>query len=494
MGNLDCCAYLSFARNDKTKTMKRSELFFSFLLIPVDAAMIIASFVLAYYIRIKADILPVNSDVSFKHYLFYVLYILPIWLVIFALSGLYKIARERNYFNDLYKIFVSNAFAILIFIVAIFFSRSFFFSRAILIIIPLLSVFLVFTARVIITSAQRHLYRYGWGVHGIIIIGNNKISHQLAREIIYVKRLGMKFLGIVNGLGDRGKHPEDLKILGNVEDLQNVIKKQHPDEVILTDVGINRDKILDIIQACSDANVSFKFISDVYSIVTTSGNSSVLAGFPVMELKTIALDGWGRIVKRLFDIVFSLICLAIASPLILVMSILEKITSPGPIIYSHERVGRDGKTFMLHKFRSMYTNAEYKVKKFWTDNDANDPRITPFGKIIRKTNLDELPQLWNVLVGNMSFVGPRPEQPRWVDKFQKDIPEYFRRHRVKSGLTGWAAVNGLKGDTSIKERVRFDIFYIENWTFWFDIKIIIKTVFLIIGEVFGGKYEYRDRS
>jgi len=474
--------------------MKRSELFFSFLLIPVDAAMIVASFVASYYIRIKTDILPVNSDVTFQHYLLYVLYLLPIWLVIYAMSGLYKISRERNYFNDFYKIFINNAVAVLIFIVAIFFSRSYFFSRAILILIPLLSVIFVFTARIIITQIQRYLYKFGYGVHRVIIVGNSEVSHKLAREIIYVKRLGMEFIGIVNGLENHKEHPDDLKMLGDVSDLREIIEKNHPDEVILTDVSINHEKVLEIIQACSDANVGFKFISDVYSMVTTSASSSVLAGFPVMELKTIALDGWGRIAKRFFDILFACICLIIASPLMLIIAILEKLTSAGPVIYSHDRVGRDGKTFKLHKFRSMYTNAEYKIKKFWTDNDANDPRIMPFGKILRKTNLDELPQLWNILVGEMSFVGPRPEQPRFVEEFQKNIPDYFRRHRVKAGLTGWAAVNGLKGDTSITERVRFDTFYIENWTIWFDLKIVIKTVFLLIGEAFGGKYEYRDRS
>ncbi len=476
--------------------MKRSELFFSFLLIPVDAAMIIASFVLAYYIRIKADILPVNSDVSFHQYLWYVLYILPIWLIIFAMSGLYKISRERNYFNDFYKIFVSNAVAILIFIVAIFFSRSFFFSRVILIIIPLLSVFLVFIARLIVTSFQRYLYQFGYGVHKVAVIGDNSVSLQLAREIKQVKRLGLEFVGIVNGLGDAKDHKSSLKIIGNVENLQEIIGKYHPDEIILTDVGINREKILDIIQACSDANVSFKFISDVYSIVTTSNTSSVLAGFPVMELKTIALDGWGRIAKRFFDIVFSIVCLIISSPFMLLVAIGTKLTSPGPIIYKQKRVGRDGKSFNFYKFRSMFADKCDTTERGskWTTASDDQTRITPFGKFIRKTNLDELPQLWNVFIGNMSFVGPRPELPKFVDEFQKEIPEYFRRHRVKSGITGWAQVNGLKGDTSIPERVQFDIYYIENWSFWFDIKIAIKTVLLIIAEAFGGKYEYRDRS
>ena len=215
-----------------------------------------------------------------------------------------------------------------------------------------------------------------------------------------------------------------------------------------------------------------------------------------MELKTIALDGWGRIAKRFFDIVFSIVCLIISSPFMLLVAIGTKLTSPGPIIYKQKRVGRDGKSFNFYKFRSMFADKCDTTERGskWTTASDDQTRITPFGKFIRKTNLDELPQLWNVFIGNMSFVGPRPELPKFVDEFQKEIPEYFRRHRVKSGITGWAQVNGLKGDTSIPERVQFDIYYIENWSFWFDIKIAIKTVLLIIAEAFGGKYEYRDRS
>lgn len=474
--------------------MKRSELLFSFLLIPIDAAMIIASFVLSYYFRIKADILPVNSDITFKQYLWYVVYILPFWLIIYALSGLYRISRERNYFNDLYKIFVSNSVVILIFIVAIFFGRAFFFSRLILILILVISVLSVFIGRIVTGEIQRYLYRYGYGVHKVIIVGKSQIARRLIREIINQKRLGMKFLGLVDNHSRKSNN--EFHVLGDINELEEIVKKHKPDELILTDFSLNRQKIVEMIQLCSDANISFKFISDVFSLVTTSANPNTLAGLPIMELKTIALDGWGRIVKRLFDIIFSAILLILLSPVFLVISLLVKITSPGPVIFKQKRVGRDGKVFNFYKFRSMYADkCDFSEKgKKWTTAKDEKTRITPMGRFLRKTNLDEIPQFYNVFKGDMSFVGPRPELPTFVDKFQKDIPEYYRRHRVKSGLTGWAVVNGLKGDTSIEERVRYDIFYIENWSFWFDLKIIIKTVFLIIREIFGGKYEYRHNS
>jgi exopolysaccharide biosynthesis polyprenyl glycosylphosphotransferase len=475
--------------------MKRSELLFSFLLLPIDAAMIIASFVLSYYLRIKGDILPVNSDITFGQYLWYVVYILPFWLLVYALSGLYKISRERNYFNDLYKIFVSNSVVILIFIVVIFFGRAFFFSRLILILILAISVFVVFLGRIIVGEIQRYLYKYGYGVHKVIVVGNGQVAFRLIHEILNQKRLGLKFAGIVTGSARKNRSSE-FQLLGSIDSLRDIVKKVRPDEVILTDISINRKKIIDIIQICFDANISFKFISDVFSMVTTSASSNTLAGLPIMELKTIALDGWGRIVKRLFDIIFSTILLVIFSPLFLLAALSVKLSSPGPVIFKQKRVGRDGKVFDFYKFRSMYNDkCDFSNKgEKWTTAKDEVTRITPIGRVLRKTNLDEIPQFYNVFRGDMSFVGPRPELPTFVDKFQKNIPEYYRRHRVKSGLTGWAVVNGLKGDTSIEERVRYDIFYIENWSFWFDLKIIIKTVFLVIREIFGGKYEYRHNS
>jgi exopolysaccharide biosynthesis polyprenyl glycosylphosphotransferase len=475
--------------------MKRSELLFSFLLLPVDAAMIIASFVLSYYLRIKGDILPVNSDITFGQYLWYVVYALPFWLLVYALSGLYKISRERNYFNDLYKIFVSNSVVILIFIVVIFFGRAFFFSRLILILILAISVLVVFLGRIIVGEIQRYLYRYGYGVHKVIVVGDSQIASRLIHEILNQKRLGLKFSGFISDTARKGQSNE-FQFLGSIDSLKDIVKKVEPDEIILTDISINRKKIINIIQICSDANISFKFISDVFSMVTTSASTNTLAGLPIMELKTIALDGWGRIVKRLFDIIFSAVLLITLSPLFLIVAILVKISSSGPVIFKQKRVGRDGKVFNFYKFRSMYANkCDFSEKgRKWTTAEDERNRITPIGRILRKSNLDEIPQFYNVFKGDMSFVGPRPELPTFVDKFQKNIPEYYRRHRVKSGLTGWAVVNGLKGDTSIEERVRYDIFYIENWSFWFDIKIIIKTVFLVIREIFGGKYEYRNNS
>ncbi|OPZ23393.1 MAG: UDP-glucose:undecaprenyl-phosphate glucose-1-phosphate transferase [bacterium ADurb.BinA186] len=303
----------------------------------------------------------------------------------------------------------------------------------------------------------------------------------------------MKVIGIAS---DEEKPGGALKYLGKLSDLKEIIGEYKIDQVIASETKLSQSRIAEIVEICSDKSIALNFVPAIFSAMTLNVRNETIGSMPVLRVETIPLDGWGRIIKRISDFIFALICLVIASPVMLIIAVLEKLTSRGPVLYSHDRIGRDGVKFKVYKFRSMYIDkcdfAEGGSK--WTTKADEKDRITPLGKILRKTNLDELPQLWNILIGTMSFVGPRPEQPKFVEKFDKEIPEYYKRHRVKSGLTGWAQVNGLKGDTSIAERVRYDMFYIENWNIWFDIRIMIKTFGLIIYEIFGGKYEYRTRS
>jgi len=471
--------------------MKRSELFFSFLLLPVDAVAIIASFLIAYVFRIQVDLIPANTDVLLADYLWSGVYLLPVWLIFLALGGMYRADRDRSFLNQLYKIFIFSSAAILLLIVFIFLNKITFFSRLILIYTWILSVIFLFSGRLVVEEIRRFLFRYGIGVHRVICIGANQMTQKIIHRSNADISLGIKIVGVLNG---KKTHDKDLKVVGSVDDLEQVIEKHQVDEVILTDMSIPESKISRVIAVCSDKNVILKFIPDIFYLVTSNVENKQLAGLPVMEIKGSPLDGWNRIFKRVFDIVFSIIFAIFALPISSIAALAIKLTSKGPLFYTHKRVGRDGRNFKLYKFRSMYFDkCDFAPGgREWTKNQ--DPRITPVGRILRKTNIDEFPQLINVFLGDMSLVGPRPEQPVFVEKFQKEIPEYYKRHRAKSGLTGWAQVNGLKGDTSIKERVKYDIFYIENWSIWFDIKILLMTFGLIIKEIFGDKYEYRNHS
>jgi len=473
--------------------MKRFELFFTFILLPVDMAMIIASFVMAYYLRLDLNYGEQFSNIGVSEYLVYALYLIPIWLIINALNGLYDTKPQKGLFNRLYKVFQSNSVAMLFLVMGIFFAKTVFFSRLVLLFIWIISVVLVFLGRVIIKMIQLNLLKKGIGRRKMILLGADAVAEFVIGEIRKNKEVGYDIIGVINGeKGEEGR----LKKLGKISNSIKILKKYNPDEVIVSDTKIDRKILSSVLEHCSNSNIAFKFVPDILSFTTLKIEQESIGSMPVFKVLNLALDGWRRIAKRVFDFIFSLISVIILGPLMLLISLIQVITSGTPILYTQNRVGRDGAVFKFYKFRSMYVDkCDYSNEGTkWTTKKDDTTRITPLGKFLRKSNFDELPQFFNILKGDMSIVGPRPELPKFVKQFDKELPDYFKRHRVKSGLTGWAQVNGLKGDTSIAERVRYDMFYIENWSFWFDIKIILKTVWLVIYEIFGGKYEYRTGS
>lgn len=472
--------------------IKRFELVFTFCLLPLDIVMIISSFILAYYFRSHLETSVGFANIGLIEYLRYAFYLLPIWLGIFALNGLYAIKNKSGLLADFYNIFTSSSVAVLFLIVLLFFSKISFFSRIILVLTWAISIVLIALGRIILKSIRRSLLHKGIGRIRLLIIGSNNTASDLVLEI---ESKSLAYYDVVGYLSNNFGSIEGQSKLGNLSQIDEVLSNKNIDEVILAEQDISREKMSQIIQACDNRKISFKYIPDTYSLMSLSFRPGLIGTMPMMELKPIPLDGWGRIFKRILDLVFSVILILILSPLILVIAFVVKLSSKGPVLYKHTRVGRDEQQFDFYKFRSMYTEkCDWNETGVWTTAKDEETRITRFGKLLRKTNLDELPQLWNILKGDISFVGPRPELPKLVEKFESQIPEYFRRHRVKTGLTGWAQVNGLKGDTSIEERVRYDIFYIENWSLLLDFKILIKTIWLVAFEVIKGKYEYSSRS
>ncbi|MEK7096531.1 MAG: undecaprenyl-phosphate glucose phosphotransferase [Patescibacteria group bacterium] len=472
--------------------MKRSELILGFAKVPVDIAMILAAFALAYFLRVDIGVVPAFSDVGLMSYLWYSFYLIPVWMLLLALNGLYNFKRNFILRQDLYHILNASSTAMLFLIVGIFFSRTFFFSRLILAFTWVLSIITLLAGRLLLNKIETIFYQYGIGIHRVLLIGKNESALKINSYYASKQKLGYRVLGTLTTDGEGNGN--GIPVLGPVSNLSTIIKSKNIDEIILTETKLSKEKILEIIQIATDQSITFRYVPDILAILTSNVTTGLIGSMPVMELHSIPLDGWGRIVKRILDIILSSFAVIVAFPIMFLVAIGIKSTSRGPLIYRHLRVGRDGKEFYFFKFRSMYQEkCDYKKGgSKWTTECDNSRRVTPFGKFIRKTSLDELPQFFNVLKGDMSFVGPRPEQPKFVQKFEKDIPEYSKRHRVRSGITGWAQVNGLKGDTSIRERVRYDIYYIENWSIWFDLYIILKTVKLIIKEALFGKVEYKN--
>lgn len=469
--------------------MKRIDLFFTFIVLPIDIVAIVASFVLAYYLRGHIEFSPFVTSFGLYDYLQYAFLLLPIWIILMATNGLYSPKRLLQFKLEFYKVLYSSTVASLLFIVIIYLTKTQFYSRLILVMTWALSILLIYLGRAILQLVRQILLSYGIGKHRVLIIGEGEMASRVANLVKVTGGLSYEIAGFLSDNDEDKNSP----LLGHLADLKKVVTKDKIDEVVVV-TKLSEKEMFKAVEICDDRRINFKYVPDLYSMMSSSFKPALVGSVPVMELTPTPLDGWGRITKRLFDLVFSLLLIVILSPVLLIIAILEKLTSKGPVLYLHRRIGKDEKEFNFYKFRSMYLDkCDFQGGVYWTTQADNKTRVTPLGQFLRKTNLDELPQIFNIFKGDMSFVGPRPELPKLVEKFEDQIPDYFRRHRVKVGLTGWAQVNGLKGDTSIAERVKYDIYYIENWSLLFDLKIICKTFGVVLNEIFKGKTEYRNR-
>ncbi len=446
--------------------MKRSELLFTFLQIPIDLAMVALSFVLAYKIRTYFEFVPVIYVEPFPQYFKFIIYTLPIWFVVFTFNGLYSIREHYGRFAAFGKIFVSVSAAAAIVMAWIFLSRTFFFSRLIIVYVWFIAIILVTVGRLLMSALQRFLYRWGIGVHRVIILGGNSSSKHLISEIQNNSRLGYKLVKVI-----------DEQAIPNLEKIFN---RYQADEIIIANTHLPQSKISEILEFCRTHQICFKMTPDLFLVRSSHVGVHTLAGVPIMEFKRTLLDGWGRIIKRLVDFFGSIFLIIFCSPVMIIVALLVKLTSRGPILFRQERVGLD-RNFIFYKFRTMKTGAEKEHEKYIKKYGnmfklSNDPRLTPIGKFLRKTSLDELPQFFNVLKGNMSLIGPRPPMPEEVAKYtnwQK------RRLGIKPGITGLWQVSG-RSNLSFDEWVRLDAYYIENWSLWLDFQIFVKTVWVVI--------------
>ena len=322
----------------------------------------------------------------------------------------------------------------------------------------------------------RTIRRKGYNLKHILLVGYSRAAEEYIDRLSDNPQWGYVACGILDNHIPAGTMYKGVKVLGRLGNLEVILPENKLDEIAISLSLKDYDHLESIVAICEKFGVHTKFIPDYNSLIPSKPYTEDLMGLPVINIRYVPLTNTGNIImKRIVDVVGSLMGIVITSPIMLLSALLIKLTSPGPVIFKQERVGLHNKPFHMYKLRTMERQAPGEEKKAWTVR--NDPRVTPVGKFLRRTSLDELPQLFNILRGDMSLVGPRPERPLFVDKFKEEIPRYMVKHQVRPGLTGWAQVNGLRGNTSIRKRIEYDIYYIENWTMWFDMKIIFMTFF-----------------
>ncbi|MEK7557744.1 MAG: sugar transferase [Patescibacteria group bacterium] len=468
--------------------MKRSELYFSFLLVPLDFLMIILAAVSAYSFRftqLARDIRPVIFNLPFSEYLRIVLLIDVSWIIIFALAGLYGIRNARHMAKEIYRVILACSTGLVLIVILIFFFRELFSSRFIVLAGWLLAIIYISLARIIVRFIQRKLFKFGIGVHRVVIVGNSKTTDILIREFASQSNSGYEVI----------KRFRDFS-LESSQELADFIKTKEVDEVLQADPNLSKAEVLRLYDFTDEHFLTFKYAADLLGTRVLKTDVTEIAGIPVVEVMETPLEGWGIIYKRIFDVIFSLFFIIIFSPILIIIALLIKLDSKGPIFYKNERVSKNG-CFKLFKFRSMLVchcvGSEYSdieealkyekqlileksVKEGPLYKIVDDPRLTGMGKFIRRWSIDELPQFFNVLIGNMSLVGPRPHQPREVAKYERHHKKVLS---IKPGITGLAQISG-RSDLSFEDEIKLDSYYIENWSLLFDIAILFKTPFAVL--------------
>ena len=350
------------------------------------------------------------------------------------------------------------------------------FSRPMLFYFYAINIVLEAMARNSIRLALHQLRKKGFNQKHMILVGYSRAAEEYIDRIKGNPEWGYEIMGILDDNVEQGMKYRGVEVFGRTEEIEEVLEKAKPDEIAIT-LGLSEySKLEHIVAVCEKSGVHTKFIPDYNNIIPTRPYTEDLMGLPVVNIRHVPLTNtFNAFVKRTVDLVGAVCAIIVFSPIMLVTAIAIKLTSPGPLIYAQERVGLHNRNFKMYKFRSMDVQSPKKERGAWTV--PNDPRVTKVGKIIRKTSIDELPQLFNILKGDMSLVGPRPERPFFVEKFREEIPRYMIKHQVRPGMTGWAQINGYRGNTSIRKRIEYDLYYIENWTLGFDIKILFLTIF-----------------
>jgi Undecaprenyl-phosphate glucose phosphotransferase len=452
-----------------------------------DALIAMAAFIVAYALRFHTGI-PVPRGVPPLSQYINVLPIIAALVPLgFQLQGLYRLRRGRSRVDDFFAVFVGSILSVVFGIVVTLYVQIYFasptakargeyeVSQGVWVIFLILNVALTYCSRELVREVLERRWRAGIGLKRILIAGSGELGRLVADRILEHRELGYQIVGFVDDkaagdhLGYRG-----LPLLGTIEEASDISVREAIDHLYVALPPDQHVQMLQLIENTSRECVDVKVVPDLLQVIALRARLEDLDGLPVININDVPLQGFNAIVKRGIDVLISSIALLVLALPLGVIAVLVRLTSRGTVFYRQERMGLDGKPFMIYKFRSMLEDAEAHTGPVFASED--DPRRTPIGRVLRRSNLDELPQLWNVLKGDMSIVGPRPERPPFVAQFKDKIPQYMLRHKVKSGITGWAQVNGWRGNTSIEKRIEYDLYYIENWSVRLDLKIMWLTL------------------
>ena len=441
-----------------------------------DLGFISLAWFLAYLLRFESGFIDVTKEIpSWSQHLPLLVIILLVCGVVFNVLGLYRTKRLSSLATEIFDLIKAMTISVLIFVFLAYFFKEYRYSRLTILYFWCLSILFISLSRFFARHFLKSLRRKGFNLRYVLILGEEDLGQKLVQSFHVHPELGLKAIGFLSISKEKvGQIIEGVKVLGTHEDLHQLLKQGGIDLVFIALPYHLHGKIKDVLASLRNELVNIKVVSDLYDFVMLRGGVEELDGLPIINIQDTPLLGWGKIAKRTLDIVLSSVGLFVLSLPMGIISLLVKVTSPGPVFFKQERMGFDGEIFQMLKFRSMVVDAERETGSVWAKPD--DPRRTPIGKILRKTSLDELPQLLNVLKGEMSLVGPRPERPELIEKFKYIIPNYMLRHKIKAGVTGWAQVNGWRGNTSLEKRIEHDLYYIENWSISFDLRILLMTL------------------
>ena len=442
----------------------------------VDTSVVATSWLAAWWIRFKMPVvIPVTKGLpAFSTYAALTPLVVFLWMIVFQNMQVYQSRRMVRRTHEVQALLRAHFVALLLFISITYLFSEYRYSRGVMIWFGSISALALVIFRLVLRNSLRAVRRRGYNLRYVMIVGESGATETLIRHLLRFPELGIRPRGVVAQSALPAREVAGVPILGSFQDLPHLIRQYQVDQVIVALPHQDAHALDSILHSIKDEMVELQLVPDVHEYVTLGCEVEEIEGLPMVRLNDSPLGGWMAIGKRLMDIGLSAVALTLLSPVYLVLSIAVRLTSRGPIFYGQERMGLDGRTFKMWKFRSMKVDAEKETGAVWAK--AGDDRRTPIGALLRSTSLDEIPQFWNVFTGDMSLVGPRPERPVFVHQFKREIPHYMLRHKVKAGITGWAQVNGWRGDTSLEKRIECDLYYIRNWSFILDMKILFLTI------------------